>query len=53
MKLNKFEKFTDLKDMLNKSAEKFADRPIYVYKTETPGEFRNILYKDLKEHVDA
>ncbi len=53
MKLNKFEKFTDLKDMLNKSAEKFADKPAYVYKTETPGEFRSILYKDLKEHVDS
>ena len=53
MKLNKFEKFTDLKDMLNKSAEKFADRPAYVFKTETPGEFKNILYKELKEDVDA
>ncbi|MBQ9297444.1 MAG: AMP-binding protein [Clostridia bacterium] len=53
MKLNKFEKFTDLKDMLNKSAEKFADRPAYVFKTETPGKFKNILYRELKQDVDA
>ena len=53
MKLNKFEKFTDLKDMITKSAEKFADRPAYVFKTETPGEFRNITYKELKEKIDC
>lgn len=53
MKLNKFEKFTDLKDMITKSAEKFADRPAYVFKTETPGEFRNITYKELKEQIDC
>ena len=53
MKLSKFEKFTDLKDMLNKSAEKFADRPAYVFKTETPGKFKNILYRELKQDVDA
>ena len=52
-KIHKYEKITDLKDMLTKSAEKFADKPAYIYKTETPGEFRKILYKELKEQVDG
>ena len=52
-KLNEFEKITDLKDMLNKSVEKFADRPAYIFKTEKSGEFRTITYKELKEQVDA
>jgi len=52
-KIHKFEKITDLKDMLNKSAEKYADKPAYIYKTETPGEFSHILYKELKEQVDS
>lgn len=53
MKLNKFEKFTDLKDMLNKSAENFGERSAYIFKTDKKGEFRTIQYKQLKEEVDA
>ena len=53
MKLNKFEKFTDLKDMLNKSVEKFGEKPAYIFKTTTPGEFTTISYNELKEKVDA
>ncbi len=53
MKLNKFEKFTDLKDMLNKSVEKFGEKPAYIFKTATPGEFTTISYNELKEKVDA
>ena len=52
-KLNKFDKIVDLKDMLTQSAEKFGDKPAYVFKTETPGEFKQISYKELKEQVDA
>ena len=52
-KLNEFEKITDLKDMLNKSVEKFPDRPAYIFKTDKPGEFRTTKYKELKEEVDA
>lgn len=52
-KINKFDKIVDLKDMLTQSANKFGDKPAYIFKTETPGEFRNILYKELKEQVDA
>lgn len=52
-KINKFDKIIDLKDMLAQSAEKFGDKPAYIFKTETPGEFRTILYKELKEQVDS
>ena len=52
-KINKYEKITDLKDMLNQSAEKFNDKAAYIFKTETQGEFRKISYKQLKEQVDS
>jgi len=45
--------FVDLKDMLNKSVERFGNRPAYVFKTEKPGEFREITYNELKEDVDS
>ena len=48
-----FEKFIDLKDMLNKSAEKFAERPAYVFKTEEKGKFKEITYKEFKNNVDS
>ena len=31
------ERITDLKDMINKSVDKFADRPAYVFKTDKKG----------------
>ena len=39
------EKFADLKEMLNKTVEKFGDRPAYVFKTQEAGKFRQITYK--------
>lgn len=51
--IHEFEKFVDLKDMLNKSVERFGNRPAYVFKTEKPGEFREITYNELKEDVDS
>ena len=35
--IHEIEKFTDLKDMLNKTVKKFGDRPAYVFKTEEAG----------------
>ena len=52
-KIHKYNKITDLKDMLNQSTEKFADKPAYIFKTEKQGEFRKITYKQLKEQVDS
>ena len=51
--IHEFEKFVDLKDMLNKSVEKFGDRPAYVFKMEEPGEFRKITYKEFKNDIDG
>lgn len=47
------EKFADLKEMLNKTVEKFADRPAYVFKTQEVGKFKEITYKEFKNDVDA
>ena len=51
--LYKVKKITDLKDMINKSVEKFSDRPAYVFKTEKKGEFKEITYKQLKNDIDS
>ena len=52
MKKHKIEKITDLKDMLNKIYEKYGNKPAYRYKTDEPGKFREILYKQFKEEID-
>lgn len=51
--IHEFERFTDLKDMLNKSVEKFGNKPAYVFKTEELGKFKEITYKEFKDDVDA
>lgn len=51
--IHEFEKFIDLKDMLNKSVEKFSDRPLYVFKTEESGKFKEITYREFKNNVDC
>ena len=39
--IHKFDTYTDLKDMLKKSGEKFGDRSAYILKTDKEGEFKN------------
>lgn len=51
--IHEFEKFTDLKDMLNKAVEKFGSRPAYVFKTEKEGVFKEITYKKFKHDIDG
>ena len=51
--IHKFEKFTDLKDMLQKSGEKFGDRPAYIFKTEEEGKFREITHKEFREEINC
>lgn len=50
--IHEFEKFENLKDMLNKSTEKFRSRPAYVFKTEEAGKFKEISYKQFKNDID-
>ena len=52
-KLHKFRKITDLKDMINQSAEKFGDKPAFKYKTETPGQFDAITYKQFLDEINS
>ena len=46
-------KFTDLRDMLEKSGELYGDRPAYIFKTEEEGKFREITHKEFRDHVKA
>lgn len=48
-----FRYINDLKDMLNSSAELFADKRAYLVKDVPGGEYRPILYKEMKQDVDA
>ncbi len=48
-----FRYINDLKDMLNTSAELFANRRAYLVKDVPGGEYRPILYKEMKHNVDA
>ena len=51
--IHEVEKFTDLKDMLNKTVEKFGSRPAYVFKTEEEGKLKEITYNEFKNDVDG
>ena len=48
----KVEEYSDLKDMLQKTGEKYGDRPAYFFRTETPGKFREITHKEFREHIN-
>ncbi len=51
--IHEIEKFTDLKDMLNKTVEKFGNRPAYVFKTEEAEKFKEITYNEFKNDIDS
>ena len=42
--------FKDLKDMLNQTEEMYKDRPAFKFKTDKPGELREVLYKDYLDY---
>lgn len=48
-----FRYINDLKDMLNSSAELYAEEPAYLVKDTPGGKYRPILYKQFKADVDA
>ena len=47
----KAEKYTDIKDMLNKSGEKYGDRPAYLFRTDKPGKLREITHREFREQI--
>ena len=46
-------KYTDLKVLLEKTGEKFGDRPAYIFKTEEPGKFKEITHKEFRDDINA
>lgn len=52
-KLHEVRKIKDLKDMLNQSVELFGDKPLFIFKTETPNKFDSITFKEYKQQVEA
>ena len=50
--IHKYMEFTDLKDMLKKSGEKFGDRPAYIFKTEEKGKFKEITHKEFRDDIN-
>ena len=48
----KVEKFTDIKDMLKKSGEKYGERPAYIFRTDVPEKFREITHKEFRKQID-
>lgn len=48
-----FTEFTDLKDMLKKSGEKYGNRPAYIFKTKEPGKFREITHKEFRDEINS
>ena len=51
--IHEIEKFTDLKDMLNKTVEKFGSRPAYVFKKEEEEKLKEITYNEFKSDIDG
>lgn len=45
--------FTDLKDMLNKTEEMYADKPAYKFKTDKSKEFKIITHKEYRNQIKA
>ncbi len=52
-RIHSYIEIENIKDMLKKSEEKFADRPAFKFKTENPDEFRVITYKEFVKQVNS
>ena len=50
--IHKCTEFKDLKDMLNKSGEKYGARPAYIYKTDEPGKFKEITHREFRDDIN-
>ena len=47
----KHESYYDLKEMLEKTGEKYGDRPAFVFKTDKPGVFTEITHKEFRDNI--
>ena len=50
--IHKFTKFTDLKDMITKSKEKFGNNTAYILK-EGEGKYKNVTYNKFVDEINA
>ncbi len=50
--IHKFTKYSDLKEMLQESGEKFGDRPAYIFKTEKKDKFMEITHKEFRDEIN-
>ena len=48
----KTEGYKNLKEMLQKTGEKFGDRTAYIFKTEVEGKFREISHKQFRDEIN-
>ena len=53
MSLDKNMEFRDLKDMLKKTGDIYANRPAYIFKTNKEGEFNTISHKQFRDEINA
>lgn len=51
--IHKVDKYSNLKEMLQKTGEKYGDRPAYIFKTEEDGKFKEITHKEFRKEIDA
>ena len=51
--IHKVMQFNDLKEMLQKSGEKYGDIPAYIFKTENPEEFKEITHKEFRDEINS
>lgn len=50
--IHKYMEFTDLKDMLIKSGNKFGNRPAYIFKTKKGDGFKKITHKEFRDDIN-
>ena len=51
--IHEFMKFTDLRDMLEKSGKLYGDKTAYVFKTKEEGKLKEITHKQVRDDVKA
>ena len=45
--------YKDIKELLRKTGEMYADRPAFKYKTDVPDKFRIITHKEFRDDIDS
>ncbi len=51
--IHNVEKYENIKEMLEKTGERFGDRPAYKFKTEDPEKFTYITHKEFRDEINC